>query len=257
MGNNKAIKGGRRKLVGGMLLSAVASGALAVGSLSGAGTANASCVSINGLFSGMNGCKSTLGNASAVIGTGSAESNGFLTTAVSFGTASAPAVSDSAGILTAAVATPGAAAFSDGISALSLAGGPGYIASAGQGGGLTNIGNFSWNLGVEPVKPGSSVVATSGVGNIGINSFSRASNVIAAGFGTFGWNAFSDDSVVSAGLGFPPNPANQPSILNVGFNLGGNNNRVGTSGFGPFAGGLGVSNRTITQNNFGFNIDVP
>ena len=41
MGINKAIKGGRRKLTGGMLLSAVASGVLAAGSLSGAGAANA------------------------------------------------------------------------------------------------------------------------------------------------------------------------------------------------------------------------
>ena len=201
------------------------------------------------------GCNSTFGNSSFAIGDGaSAESNGFLTTAVSFG----PSVADSSGIFTAAVSTPGAAAFSDGISALSLAGGPGYVASAGQGGGIMSVGNFSWNLGVEPTAPGSGKVVTSGVGNFGENFFSRASTVIGAGFGTLGLNAFSDDSLVSAGLGFPPNTVNPPtSILNVGFNLGGNNNNVGTSGFGPFAGALGVNDRTVTQSGFGFNIDVP
>jgi hypothetical protein len=231
-----------------MLLSAVAS-VLAVGSLSGAGAANATGACISGVNLGT--CDSTFGNVALAVGDGTANATGgFLTTAVSFGESSA----DSAGVLTAAVSTPGALAFSDGIGTLALAGGPGYLASAGEGGGIMNVGNFSVNLGTEP---GQSTVIVSGFGNFGGNFFGRASNVVAGGIGILGLNAFSDDTNVLAGIGPNPMDPETNGILNAGFNLGGNHNFVATDGFGAVAGALGVSDRTPTQSGFGFNIDVP
>jgi hypothetical protein len=81
--------------------------------------------------------------------------------------------------------------------------------------------------------------------------------VVAGGIGVLGLNAFSDDTNVFAGIGPDPTDPETNGILNVGFNLGGNHNNVFTSGPAVFAGGLGVTDRTITQFTPGFNIDVP
>ena len=65
MGKHSAFRKDRRG--GGLLLGAMASGALAVTALSGAGTANATCTSISGISTG-SGCTSDAGSIAIGIG---------------------------------------------------------------------------------------------------------------------------------------------------------------------------------------------
>src|ERR1700730_687108 len=83
MGKHTASK--KDKLAGGVLLGALASGALAVASLSGAGAANATCASISGIGNG-GGCTSTPGSAAIGLGpNATATTNGPFNTALAVG----------------------------------------------------------------------------------------------------------------------------------------------------------------------------
>src|ERR1700752_3448713 len=76
-----------KRLGGGFMVGALASGALAVGALTSAGDANASCVSAGGWFSMGSGCTTTdPGDFAIAMGEGAtAYASGGRNTAISFG----------------------------------------------------------------------------------------------------------------------------------------------------------------------------
>jgi hypothetical protein len=86
MGRHRAVVAGRHNLAGGLMLSALASGAMAIGSVSSAPEANATCVSAWGLGNGR-GCETTnIGDFAIAIGPGAtARASGGFNTAMSFG----------------------------------------------------------------------------------------------------------------------------------------------------------------------------
>ena len=88
-----------------MLLGAVATGALAMGSLGSPATANASCISFSGFNVGGGCTTSGIGDLAIVFGSGTAIAKGGLNTAIVFGAGSATA--DSAGNLNVALSVNG------------------------------------------------------------------------------------------------------------------------------------------------------
>jgi hypothetical protein len=79
MGKHSAVSEGQKRLAGGLLLGAVTTGALAIGSMSTAGSANATCISFSGMNNGQ-GCTTTnAGDLAIAIGprAGARASGGF------------------------------------------------------------------------------------------------------------------------------------------------------------------------------------
>ena len=90
------------KRASGLMAGAVAFGMVGAAALGGAGTANASCVSVGGFFSLGSGCTSTPLSFALVLGNGTANAQGLLTGAVAIGNAT---FADARGFLTGAIAT--------------------------------------------------------------------------------------------------------------------------------------------------------
>jgi hypothetical protein len=125
MGKHRAISTERR--AGGLLLGAVASGALAAAACGSAGTANATCASISGVGNG-NGCTSAATSFAVGLGNNStANAEGLFNGAVAVGDGS---LAEAAGV--GAFGTPGTGnvALSVGTNVESIAAGTGNLAIA-------------------------------------------------------------------------------------------------------------------------------
>jgi hypothetical protein len=232
MGKHRAIS--NNKVAGGVLLGAVASGALAVASLGSAAPANATCASISGIGNG-NGCTSTVGSVAIGLGpNATATTNGPFNTALAVGKNSNAIAGNTPGDFgnlavnvgnnttgpNATGSTPGAFAGSD-------LGTPGFgnvavVTGDNNAGSADGSLNNAFNLG----GTGNSLIAT-GVANNATNVLG-SNNFVASSAGT---------SLTNPGL-------------SSAFNIGGNNNFIyagslaNPSTAGPFAiaGAIGTSN---------------
>ena len=197
----------KNKLASGPLRGAVASGlaaGLAAASLSGVGTANATCVGISGIDIG-DGCTSEFGSFALVLGEGAAEASGFLTGAIATGTNTA-AISDGLATLAYAGGT-GSAAATNGILNFAAAGLPGnenVFAQAGNTGG--DFANLALNFGAAEVIGQSVVGAGGGAFNLAANLFGTANSntpmiVGASGVGNSAINVTGNrNTVFAAGI---------------------------------------------------------
>lgn len=107
MSQHRTNSGRKHRIGGGLLLGAVASGALAVGALGSAGEAYATCASVSGVNNG-NGCVTTVGpNIAVGIGDNTkATAAGFGNLAVSMGK-NATTIAEGTGNVAIAVGAPG------------------------------------------------------------------------------------------------------------------------------------------------------
>jgi hypothetical protein len=223
------------KLVGGKLVAAVASGALAVGALSGAGSANATCLSISGLSWG-SGCTST--PTSFAIGIGNAAiatANGLFNGAIAIGTGVG---AESVGNFSLAYAGgSGSEARTYGTLNFAAVLGKNSTAWAGiKGDPYGDVGNTAINIGNADVR-GNNIAQANGNGNLAVNMFgngttdhnsyvhaegiaSLATNMAALAPGAPGSVA---PSLTVAGDG---NVVVASGFLNAAHNIGGNNNNV-------------------------------
>jgi hypothetical protein len=274
------------------MLGVAASGAMAVGALSSAGTAGATCASISGV--GNNGqCTSSVGSFAVALGdptTTAASANGLFDGAVANG------LGDPAGTVTIANST--------GNASFAYAGGPNVVAQAGTlatkagpGGGTlnaaiaqgsnvsafagtanvngTDVGNAAFNMANDPVVGvGTNSVnqvfaggnaASPGTGNLAANlggtsdaAALRPSLVSAFGVGNVATNLGGAGNIVESGDAFGVAPLPQtgmPANLSTAFNVLGNDNAAVSTG-GPLAvsGTLFGTGKTALQNGPGFNV---
>ena len=229
---------------GGVLLGALVSGALAVGSLGAAPSANATCASFWGINNG-GGCTSTLFTAAIAIGTGAkATATGLFGAAFAIGS-TAQALTSGNFTFATAVGTEAIA------SAGGLFGVAAHISKNGfsEADGLLNIA-----IDVSPANTGPDEISSAkGVGNIGVNLFGKATATgqnatFAGGYFNIATNFLGTNSRVLAGT-------TTKSFWNVAFNALGSGNNV-TAGPGPFAvaGALNQHNVTVAQASPGINV---
>jgi hypothetical protein len=224
---------------------------MAAGSLGGAGTANASCLSIGGFFSIGSGCTSSPLSFALVLGNGTANAQGLLNGAIAIGNA---AFADARGFLTGAIAnglgnstsgplppetvarSVGALSFAygggtdtfvdtQGSLNIAAAQGNGYFVRAGGTPG--DIGNVALSLGNnnDPDEPGLLAAVVAGdIGPSGRNpsyfnlalNLGDKNNVQAKGFANSVLNFFGNENAIAA-----------TGILNNATNIFGDQNAVG------------------------------
>ena len=276
MAKHKAIS--RDRFGGGLLLGAVASGALAVASLGSAGAADATCASISGVGNSAD-CQSTATSFAIGLGPNTiAKANGLFDGAIAIGItngATDETLASSTGNLSLAYAGgKNTEAVTNGNLELAAAQGDNLIAIAG---GLTpnDTGNVALNLGQGDVS-GSNLVEAVGTGNIAANVSGNGtavapSEVVALGTGNSAFNIAGNSNEVSASgvLNNATNVAgNNNKVvaaggtgltspgLNVAFNTLGNGNTV-TASPGPLAiaGAIGQTGKTVTQTTTGIHIN--
>jgi len=240
------------KLVGGVLLGAVASG-LALTALSGAGTAGATCASISGVGNG-GGCIST--PTSFAIGLGpntTATADGLFTGAIANGITNGvtdTTVASSKGALSLAYAG-GKNTQATTVGNLNVAVVQGQATANGfpvtAFAGVTpgDIGNIAINIGTRTGSNFNSAVAA-GTGNIAVNIGNETGagfeNAQAYGTGNSAFN-IGDNNIVFAG------DSGSPATFSSAFNVGGSNNTV-HAGPGPFniAGLINQTGKNVLNN---------
>jgi hypothetical protein len=250
----------RKKVIGGVLVSAVASGALAVGAIGWAGSASATCVSIFGIGNG-NGKGCTSSTFSLAVGLGpntTADASGFLGAAIALG-------------LTNGGATDTTTASTDGNLSFAYAGGPktsastrgnlevafvqGSQADARAGAVANDFGNVAINFG-NGLLPGTNVVRAGGTLNLAVNlggngTLANTSDVQTLGILNNAINLGGSGNVVQAGkLG-------TRAVFSSASNFFGINNTV-HAGPGPaaVASAFGGTGKLINRTSPGIHISV-
>ena len=220
-------------LVRGAVVSGLATGLTAAAALGGAGTANASCLSIGGFFSIGSGCTSTPLSFALVLGNGTANAQGLFTGALAIGNAT---FADARGFLTGAIAAgltntdpgpvpPQTVVRSNGALSLAYGGGTDMIVTtvgslnlavaqggryvAQAGGRPTDIGNVALGLGLGR-SPDPNELAAVAAGTISPGGPSTYFNLAV--------NLGDDGNVQTTGF------------LNSVLNIFGNRNSLATSG---------------------------
>ena len=234
------------RVKGGVLLSALVSGALAAGTLTGTPTANATCASFWGIGNSAD-CTSNLFGLAIAIGPGAkASAYGAFGAAFSVGTGAAANVSDPFSF--AVAAGDSAVAQGGGLFGIAAALGTKTIALTSGSPSLGNLG-FNIALNVSPTNQTSQVTAI-GVGNLAVNLFNTGGvQVVAEGVANIASNVGGNGNTVVAGGG-------STSVLNTAFNLFGSGNIVKAAP-GPLAvaGSILQTGATIKKVGPGFNIN--
>jgi len=260
------------------LLGAVASGALAVGALSGAGAANATCASISGFGNSAN-CQSSVSSFAVALGSGArAYSYGLLNGAVSVGP-NTYSSTDGGALNLAYAGANNSDAETQGNLNFVFAQGKNVYALAGTSN--ADLGNTAINIG-NADSPGENGVGSFGTGNLAVNLFGNGTllhpaYVEANGVGNLATNVVGNGNIVKATgvLNNSSNTVGNNNVvkalggtgltspgLNLAFNAFGNGNKVTAGALpsgGPFAiaGNVGRDNTVVAQPTTGISINKP
>jgi hypothetical protein len=234
----------------GILVGAIAAGALATAGLGSAPSAQATCASFFG-FSNTAQCRSTPVSIAVAIGTGAvAHADGLFGAAFAVGNQSA---ATTGGVFTVATAVGGnSAAASAGIvgAAIQL-GANGYAVTNGLDGGPNNPGfNLALNISPQTTAVDGSRVSALGFGNVAVNFL---------GNGT-GANSHYVDVTGNLNAGFSVGGTDNRVVATGAFDgafgiLGKHNVVVATPGPVAVAGSILQSGQTITKQGPGININ--
>ncbi len=223
MSNHRARSGRKSTLSGGLLLSAVASSALAAGAMGGAGTAAATCASISGISAG-SGCTSSVSSVAVGLGNGTkADAQGLFNNAVAIGT-NAQASSSGAFNTSLALGNDSRAVT---VGNLNLAVAAGTKATAIAGGTGGDVFNTAITAGND------STVLAGGQGAVFTFLGLPVPAGTQAGFGNLGLNLGNKNSVAAVGG------------LNAASNLGGSGNTVEAVGVANTATQVGGSDNNV------------
>jgi hypothetical protein len=243
------------RVKGGVLLSAVVSGALAAGALSGAPTAKADCASFFGIGNTAQ-CSSTLFSVAIAIGTqAEAHADGLFGSAFSMGFRAHAATTDAFDFALAEGARAGATA--GGLFGIAAQLGDfGNVVTQGSG----SLGNLGFNiaLNMNTYAGGSALNSSdanaSGFGNVAVNLFGGGSTPVgevayAQGVSNVTVNLGGINNIVTSGHG-------GTGAFNLAFNIFGSGNTV-DAGPGPLAiaGTILQNVQTITTTGPGFHIN--
>lgn len=244
---------GKVRAAGGVLVGALAAGAVAMGP---APVAGATCISAFGLGNSAD-CRSTIGSVAIAVGTGAqAAADGLLGVAFALGT-DAVAVNSLNGVGNVAVA----------IGDNSLVNAQGYVSFAIGTGGATvagQDGSFG-NLAITVGGSAPQQTLTAGVGNLAVTLFGTgacsAIGILNNAFnvGSTGFNNVAARGNLSGAtnlFGTSDVQTNGASLLSSAFNVGGSGNTV-AAGPGPLAiaGSVLLTGQTISKVGPGININ--
>ncbi len=251
------------------LVAGVAS-AVAVGSLSGVGPANGTCIGISGINIG-SGCASTFGNFALGLGEGTVanSSGGFLNGAIAVGTNVAALAGDPFNTGTFSVANlalnlgsaedrfTGPFPLSDETAQSVVLAGPGVLNLGANLGGAANSG-AGGGVGKQPMQ-----IVAAGFGSSALNFIGNRNRLTSTGI-------LANSTVlggIAPGANGSDNTVTSEGPLSVAFvrqgifsepcELGPCGNVVKATGFGAIAGALNTVGRNVLQNGFGINIATP